>query len=136
MMQRKLYDPTAARAAFNPRSSDKSLVEMVDEDQDEDLLAELGNSMAYPEGRSMVDDLDFVEDEFGDVDEFEDLLGRGDNDDDDLLEYMDASERERLEVEHETNEMLFGGSYDEELEGDDEDMLFLEPGCDNESMLL
>jgi hypothetical protein len=137
MMQRKLYDPVAARSAFNPRSSDKAPVELVDKDRNEDLLAALGSQAGDIGQRSLMDDVrDFMKDEFGDEDEFEDLLGAENNDADDLRGYLDASERERLEVEHETDEMLFGSPYVDELEEDDDDMLFLEPGCENESMLL
>lgn len=135
MMQRKLYDPTAARSAFNARS-DKSPGETIDVEKDEDLFLGQGNQTCNVAKGSMVDDLlDFMKDEFGDADDFEDLLG-GCDEEDDLLEYMDASERERLEVEHETDEMLFGNPYGDELEEDDEDMLFLEVECENESMLL
>jgi hypothetical protein len=137
MMQRKLYDPVAARSAFNPRSSDKAPVELVDKDQDGDLLAALSSQAGNIGQRSLMDDVrNFMKDEFSDEDEFEDLLGAENNDDDDLRGYLDASERERLEVEHETDEMLFGSPYVDDLEEDDEDMLFLEPVCENESMLL
>ena len=139
MMQRKLYDPLAARASFNPRSSDKVSAEPKDVGEDDDLLDELGNSSANLGKESMMQDLeDFMKEEFGDLDEFEDLLGGGGNEEDDLLGYFEAEERERLEDEHETDEMLFGSSCDDDWGVDDEDMdmLLLELWSEDEYMLL
>jgi hypothetical protein len=66
-----------------------------------DLLGTL-NEEDVKDGE-VIDFGNFGEDE---VDEFEDLLPR---DDEDLLEYME--ERERLSIERETEEMLFGNGW-------------------------
>jgi hypothetical protein len=137
MMQRKLYNSAAAKVAFNPRPSEKTTAEVKEVGEDYDLLDEMGDNSESLGGKSMIDDLeDFMKDEFGDAEEFEDLLGVDDTVDDDLLAYFEASERERLDVEHKTDEMLFGSSCDDDWEEDDMDMLLLELGSDNESMLL
>lgn len=138
MMQQKLYDPIAARLLFNPRSSDKVTAEPDMVEEEIDLLDELRDNSTPLVRESMMEDLEnFIKEEFRDEDEFEDLLGGSSNEEDDLLGYLDAWERERLEVEQETDEMLFGNSgiIEDYWEHGDE-MLLLEPGSEDESMLL
>lgn len=135
-MQRKLYDPATSRIFFNSRSSDKAAAEPKPYEEYDDLLAELDNTSTRTKENSIHEDLEaFMKEQFGYEDEFEDLLGDA-SEDDDFLGYLDASEREKLEVEHETDEMLFRDSRDGNLEDDGEDMLLLERDTDDESMLL
>ena len=137
MMQKKLYDPTAARILFNPRSSDKTTAESEMIEEEYNLVDELGDK-SVPLGRERImEDLeDFMRDEFGDEDEFEDLLGGVIDEEDDLLGYLDASEREMVEVEQETDEMLFGNSAVDDYWEHGDEMLLLEPGSEDEYMLL
>jgi hypothetical protein len=118
MMQRKLYDSSDAAKIWRK----SPLRENLTEDECPDLLETLGTG-EREEGRVMIELGEFSEDE---ADEFEDLLSR---DDDELLEYLE--ERERLSVERETDEMLFGGGWGEdEEEEQSESLLDNEAGSD------
>ena len=88
--------------------------ENLTEDECPDLLETLGTG-EREEGRVMTELGEFSGDE---ADEFEDLLSR---DDDELLEYLE--ERERLSVERETDEMLFGGGWGEDEEEEQSECL-------------
>jgi hypothetical protein len=140
MMQRKLYDPTAARKMLQ-KSSEQHIakVDEVGDDECPNLLGKLEEE--YETG--------FV-DLLGNVvgDDFEHLLMGDEEDEEGLLDYLEASENERLAIEQETEEMLFGNGWDE---CDEEDLLFqnennngntgeeellLDGGSDNDSMLV
>ena len=133
MMQRKLYDPAAAKKLRHQTLSDRDYVVTDDEEDllEGDILEE--NEIDFEDllcGRlEGFDDTEFVE-----VDEFEDLLaGQDGASDNDFLGNFEDSEirRERLQVEMETDEMLFGHGY--EAESEDEILLL---DTENESMLL
>jgi hypothetical protein len=109
MMQRKLYDPSSAR-----KISRKS-PEWINSEVDRTGEDESPNLLGAPEED---DEAGFV-DLLGD--DFEDLLA-GDESNSELLDCLDDSERERLVIEQETEEMLFGSGWDR----DEEDYLLLE----------
>lgn len=112
------------RCVYNPAAAQKIPALATDlEEEDEDLLegaerprAAVGHDADFEDANSAFEDL--LEDEW---DEWNDLLA---GEDDEILLGNDE-ERERLAVEQETDEMLFGGC--------DEDEAIL---SDNESMLL
>lgn len=106
MMQRKLYDPSDAAKIWRKftRQGDKA-----EDGEYPDLLATL-EQRRKSEDPVIAELGEFEEDE---TDEFEDLLY---GDDQGLLEYLE--ERERQSVERETEEMLFGGGWDEDKHGE------------------
>jgi hypothetical protein len=118
MMQRKLYDPSDTAKIWRKTSLQDNPVQ---EDECPDLLETMGEPDEMGDQVATKRD-DFDED---DADEFDDLLSR---DDDDLLEYME--ERERLSVERETEEMLFGSGWDED------DAYLLDDEAGSDAMLL
>jgi hypothetical protein len=138
MMQRELYDPSAARKMLQ-KSSEAAKVDQVGDDDCPNLFGTLKDD----------EESQFV-DLFGNVggDDFEHLLMGDEKDEDGLLDYLEDSERERLAIEQETEEMLFGNGWDQ---NDEEDLLFqnennngntgeeellLDGGSDNDSMLV
>jgi hypothetical protein len=118
MMQRKLYDPSDTAKIWRKTTLQDNPVQ---EDECPDLLETMG------EPDEMGDQVATKRDDFGedDGDEFDDLLSR---DDDELLEYRE--ERERLSVERETEEMLFGSEWDED------DACLLDDEAGSDAMLL
>jgi hypothetical protein len=139
MMQRKLYDPSAARKMLRKSSEEHiAKVDEAGEDECPNLLGTLEED----------DEAGFV-DLIGNVggDDFEHLL-MGDEDDEGLLDFLEDSERERMAIAQETEEMLFGNEWDESDEDDllfqnendnrntGEEELLLDGGSDNDSMLV
>jgi hypothetical protein len=99
IMQRKLYDPSdAAKIWKKPR-----LEEYPAKDEGINMLDALKEATGVA-GQTMIKLGEFLGDE---MDEFEDLLSSCD---DELLGYLE--ERERLSIERETDEMLFGSGWD------------------------
>jgi hypothetical protein len=129
MMQQKLYDPIATRKVWKKAKDEIDHEGPRDENEDPELL-DLDES---PAGNNEWDDLlaRFTSDE-----EFNDLLfGEDEGDEDDDL--LDEAERERLEIERQTDEMLFGdGGYKDEDE-EKEDPYILSGGeSEGENMLV
>ena len=122
MMQRKLYDPADAAKIWKKSTSQGKLAE---EDACPDLLVTLGEDEA--EGGAITKLEYFLTEE---LDEFEDLLS---GDDDGLLEYLEQGEK--LSVERETEEMLFGSEWDEDQE-DEEKVCLLDYESVSDIMLL
>jgi hypothetical protein len=123
MMQRKLHDPTDAAKIWR-----KSTLQEADAGEDDipDLLGTLEGEDVV-NGRVVKELGDFEEDG---PDEFEDLLSGDDGDG--LLDYLE--ERERLLVEWETEEMLFGSGWDDPR--DEEDEYLLDDEARSDDMLL
>ncbi|KAH8754680.1 hypothetical protein F5882DRAFT_469304 [Hyaloscypha sp. PMI_1271] len=118
MMQRKLYDPSDTAKIWRKTTLQDNPVQ---EDECPDLLETMG------EPDEMGGQVATKRDDFGgdDAGDFDDLLSR---DDDELLEYME--ERERLSIERETEEMLFGSEWDED------DACLLDDEAGSDAMLL
>jgi hypothetical protein len=143
MMQRKLYD-SAASSKLSYRVVVDGIARFADpEGEDDDILAELDRSdVLADEGLGLGDAAVFMDDESmgEEADGFSDLCAG--EDDDGLLDYLEdiEIERERLEVERVTDEMLFesGKDADEGEEGRDEMLLMGEGLSESEgdSMLL
>ena len=140
MMQTKLYEEGAVKKLWRMDDNVDTASTTITEDEGgyEDLLgqnAAIENDGIADASRNFED---FVGEEFmdGDDDLFDDLLGENEEGggDDGLLVYLE--EQERMAVEAETDEMLFGPGCDdrrgEELE---EDPLLLEDSSE-EGMLL
>jgi hypothetical protein len=140
MMQRKLYDPTAARKML--QKSSEQHVAKVDEVWDDECPNLLG-TLKHDEESQFVD---LSGNAVGD--DFERMLMGDEEDEEGLLDYLEDSERERLAIEQVTEEMLFGNGWDE---NDEDDLLFrnendnrntgeeelsLDGGSDNDSMLV
>ena len=139
MMQRKLYDPTAARKMLRKSSGEHMKTDEAGEGECPNLLGTLEED----------DEAEFI-DLIGNVvgDDFEHLLMGDGEDKDGLLDYLENSEKERLAIEQETEEMLFGNGWDENDEDDllfqnenengntGEEDLLLDGGSDNDSMLV
>jgi hypothetical protein len=123
MMQRTSYDPSDAAKIWKKSTLQDVFAE---EHETPDLLGTL-EEQNIVKGRVVTELGEFEED---DLDVFEDLLL---GDDDELLEYMEA--RERLSVERETEEMLFGVVWDEDPK-DEEDACLLDGEAGGDIMLL
>jgi hypothetical protein len=141
MMQRKLYDPTAARKML--QKSSEQHIDKVDEVGDD----ECPNLLGILEEDCEADFIDLLGNIVGN--DFEHLLmGDEEEDEEGLLDYLEASERERLAIEQETEDMLFGNGWDEYNEDNllfqnennngntGEEELLLDGGSDNDSMLV
>jgi hypothetical protein len=142
MMQTRLYEEGAVKKLWRKDDDVYSASTTINEDEggDEDLLGQNGaiedDGIGDASRRNFED---FIGGEFMDSDNdlFDDLLGENEESgsDDGLLGYLE--EQERMAVETETDEMLFGpgcdGRRDEEVE---EDPLLLEDSSEEESMLL
>lgn len=122
MMHQKLYDPSDAAKIWRKSTSRDASGE---DDESPDLLGTLNEEDVLKTGK-VTEFGNFGEDE---VEDFEDLLPR---DDEDLLEYME--ERERLSIERETEEMLFGGGWAGSLT-DEEDACLLDGETGSDIML-
>lgn len=122
MMQRKLYDPADAAKVWRKSASHGN---PAGENECPDLLGTLGRDEV--DGRAITELCEVLDDE---MDEFEDLLS---GDDEGLLEYLE--ERERLSVERETDEMLFGKGWDADQE-DEENVCLLDCESGSDIMLL
>jgi hypothetical protein len=119
MMHRKLYDPSDAAKIWRK----STLQDTSGEDGGSpDLLGTPKEEDVVKDGE-VTDFANLGEDEF---EEFEELLPSSDEE---LLEYME--ERERLSIERDTDEMLFGGGWAGSAT-DEEDPYLLdgEPGSD------
>ncbi len=121
VMRKKLYDPAIARRLWRQGEIRPDAIE---EEEDFEDLIETECERDGGEDEDLLGDL-------ADDDEFNDLLA---DEGDDLLEYLEDSERERLAVERETDEMLFGNEWDETIS--EEDILLLETGGDAEDSIL
>jgi hypothetical protein len=120
MMQRKLYDPSNAAKIWRKSTSQEN----PPDDECLDLLGMLGEGEENP----VITDLSgFSENE---LDEFEDLLS---GDDEELIEYLEK--RERLYIERETDEKLFGGTWEED-EDDEKKVSLLDGEAGSDIMLL
>ncbi|KAF7866923.1 hypothetical protein EAF04_005764 [Stromatinia cepivora] len=146
MMQRTLYDPLAARQATNKRMTSDNAILAEGDDGYDDLLDSIGTDVDIEDLRKGDDDFRLIVDEHHSEksafdcilsdceeisgDDFDDLLDDGDE----LL--LSDEERERLEIEFETEEMFFGRRWqleDEELLYDD--LLLVEDSTHDELLL-
>ncbi|CAD6450371.1 283ba3af-b687-46e8-8293-9ca139fd5b87 [Sclerotinia trifoliorum] len=146
MMQRTLYDPSAAHQATNKRMTSDNAPLMEEDDGYDDLLNSIGTDVDIEDLKKGDDDFQWIIDEHHSEksafdcilidseeisgDAFDDILGDGD----DLL--LSDEERERLETEFETEEMFFGRRWqleDEELLYDD--LLFVEDSAHDDLLL-
>jgi hypothetical protein len=101
-------------------------------------------------GKLEEDDQSNFVDLFGIVagDDFEHLLVEEEEDEEGLLDYLEDSEKERLAIEQETEDMLFGNGWEESDEDDllfqnendngnfGEEELLLDGGSEGDSMLV
>jgi len=113
MMQRRLYDPSAARKML--RKSSGEHIAKVDE-AGEDECPNIHGTLEEDDEAGFVDLIGNVGGE-----DFEHLLLGDEEDEEGLLDYLENSEKERLAIEQETEEMLFGNVWDE---SDEDDLLF------------
>ncbi|KUJ06587.1 uncharacterized protein LY89DRAFT_790442 [Mollisia scopiformis] len=122
MMQRTLYHPPATRKLWKePKPATDVSSKSQDSDSSPDLLEDENPGSS---------NWDEILAHFTSDDDFDDLLY---GDDEDELDLLDESERERLAIERETDEMLFGDGWD----GEEEDEFLLSGGeSDGENMLL
>jgi hypothetical protein len=122
MMQRKLYDPTAARKMLQKSFGEHLKVDDVEGGPEcPNLLGTLNDD----------EESQFI-DLIGNVggDDFDHLLMEDEEDEEGLLDYLEDSEKERLAIEQETEEMLFGNGWDE---SDEDDLLFQNENHDRNS---
>lgn len=130
MMQRKLSDPAVGKLKWETLDPSR-IAEREDPDVDEDLLRSVDG-----DGRIDMDPIaranlkQFIEGEYMDDDE-ELLLFDPMSDGEGLLSYFD--EMEELELQKQTDEMLFGSG---EYEGEDDSEIMLLPDEDNEESML
>jgi hypothetical protein len=139
MMQRKLYDPSAARKMLRKSSDEHIKVDEIGDAECPNLFRTLAGDEA--------EFIDLIGVNVGGGD-FEHLLTGDEEDEEGPLDYLEDSERERLAIEQETEEMLFGNGWDESGEDDllfqnendnrntGEEELLLDGGSDNDSMLV
>lgn len=150
MMQRALYDPSAARQATNKRMTSDNAILVEEDDGYDDLLNSIGTDVDMDvdieDSKKGDDDFQWIIDEHDSEtsafdcilsdseeisgDAFVDILDDGDE----LL--LSDEERERLEIEFETEEMLFGRRWqleDEEVLYDD--LLFMEDSAHDDLLL-
>ncbi|KIM95222.1 hypothetical protein OIDMADRAFT_183828 [Oidiodendron maius Zn] len=128
MMQRKLSDPAICGKIKWESVDPTSIVDTEDPFIDEDLLGSCDTEKGV--GVDVIVSEEFIEDVYIDDDDL--LLFDSFSDDEGLLSYFD--EMEKIEVEKQTNEMLFSsGEYEDErdleielpLDGDIEDAILL-----------
>jgi hypothetical protein len=130
MIHRKLSDPAVGKLKWETLDPSR-IAEGEDHDVDEDLLRSVDG-----DGRIDMDPIAranlkrFIEEEYMDGDE-ELLLFDPMSDGEGLLSYFD--EMEELEVQKQTDEMLFGSG---EYAGEDDSEIMLLPDEDNEESML
>lgn len=123
MMQRKLYDSADAAKIWRKSTQQENPAE---DDEYPDLFQILREPHRVA-NQATAELNAFPENE---LNGFENLLS---GDDDELVDYME--EWERLSVERETEEMLFGSGWNEDAK-DEEDEYLLETEAEGDSMLL
>jgi hypothetical protein len=126
MMQVKLYDPSAARKiSWEPSSEDEKTWLKNEEDEGgyEELLEFMTGGGSLHREQEVFHPESSNNGNFENAqDDFVDLSMDGDSDDDLLLlEDLDKEERERLETEYQTEEMLFGVGW--AIEGSEEESM-------------
>ncbi|KAJ8060024.1 hypothetical protein OCU04_011635 [Sclerotinia nivalis] len=146
MMQRTLFDPLATRQATNKRMTSDNAILVEEDDGYDDLLDSIGADVDIEDLKKGDDDFRWIIDEhhseksafdcilsnYKEISgvNFDDLL----NDGDEML--LSDEEREKLEIEFETEEMFFGRRWqleDEELLYDD--LLFVEDSSHDDLLL-
>jgi hypothetical protein len=130
MMQGKLSDPATADKLKWEILDPSKMVEPHDCEEDEALFPSGDADGRLEMNRIASADLDeFIEEEYADDDD--ELLFDPVSDDEGLLSYFD--EMEKLEVEKQKNEMLFGSG---DWEAEDDSMILLLDENNEETMLL
>ncbi|TGO34990.1 hypothetical protein BHYA_0174g00150 [Botrytis hyacinthi] len=149
MMQRTLYDLSAARQTINKRSTSEDIVIAEGIDEYENLLDSFVDD-ADVQNSSMLDDKfrwtpdndneisvfdNILNDDEGVPDyEFDDLLLE--DDDDAYVSLLSGEEMERLAIESESEEMFFGHCWQLEDEEQYDDLLLVVEGSGYDELLL
>ncbi|KAG9228650.1 hypothetical protein BJ875DRAFT_547584 [Amylocarpus encephaloides] len=139
MMRRKLFRISAMHSLF--RKSDTRSVEIHESQvyEDKDLLEPYSvGEMVNPGDIGTEYDPIIKEGDKDEVRDFNDLLAGNICDDGggDLLAFFDDVERERIQTEQETEEMLFGDAWGHASGHDSDFDMLLDPGVEEDFMLI
>ncbi|QSZ31589.1 hypothetical protein DSL72_001156 [Monilinia vaccinii-corymbosi] len=146
MMQRTLHDPLAARQATNKRSSRENAFLAEENDVYDDLLETIGTENDMEDLKMEEDDFRWViDDDCSEKSAFDSILSDYDgtlgDEFDDLLDdegeiLLSDEVRERLEIESETEEMLFGRCWQAEDDEQYDNLLLVVEGSSQDELLL